>query len=279
LELAVSVLCRSAVVNIIKKAKIPLIVPSTAETFTAWPVQVGAVWHRAWELENVLSRFCKPIFALTGDDQFPYSRTGSGVAVKMEGRHFLFCCHHQVRQYTPDRIAIPLSFDTKIMSATSARRLAVTDAARDDDTVDVMAFEYNVDYYEVPNLTSEFFPAEDSRIWPTATAQLPFMVFGYPTAQQLFDEDRIGARSIEVQAAYDGGTASPHLHRIKMERALDADGMSGGPVFYVGGAPGNYFAGFAGMVMRGGRDSSYLYFMAAHFLIQMAFESAVAPWN
>jgi hypothetical protein len=204
---------------------------------------------------------------------------GSGAAVKIAGRHFLFCCQHQIREYTPDKVAIPLSFEPRIMSASSARRLAVTDANRDEDTVDVVAFEYDAEAYGVFNLTSEFFPAEDARIWPTGSARMPFMVFGYPTTRQQFDEQRIGARSIEIQATYDGGTASQHLHRIKMERALDADGMSGGPVFYVGGAPGSFFVGFAGMVMRGGRDSNYLHFMAAHFLIEMVFESSVVPWT
>jgi hypothetical protein len=64
-----------------------------------------------------------------------------------------------------------------------------------------------------------------------------------------------------------------------VEKAFDADGMSGGPVFYTGGAPGSFFVGFAGMVMRGGENSSYLHFMAADFLIDMALESSTVPWT
>jgi hypothetical protein len=230
-------------------------------------------------LENVLQKFCKPIFALTDDSQFPYCLMGSGVAVKMADRHFLFCCRHQIRDYTPDKIAIPLSFETKIISASTMRALAITDANRDDDVIDIAAFEYNVQDYGVANLTSEFFPIDDARIWPTRSAQMPFMVFGYPSTRQLFDETRIGARSIEVQAVYDGGTSSPHLHRITMEKALDADGMSGGPVFYIGGAPGSYFVGFAGTVMRGGKNSKYLHFMAADFLLHMALDQSTVHWT
>lgn len=265
--------------SIAVRRTIPLIAPSLAAPGGAWPVQIGAVWHSAWEVENVLKKFCKPIFALTGDAQFPYSRVGSAAAVKLEGRHFVFCCRHQIREYTPDQIAIPLSFEAKIMSATSARRLAADETNRGGDTTDVAVFEYNVDDYGVPNLTSEFFPAEDTRIWPTGTAQMPFMVFGYPTTRQQFREERIGARSVVIQAVYDGGTSSPHLQRVKMERPLDADGLSGGPVFYVGGRPGSFFVGFAGMIMRGGRQSSSLHFMAADFLFQMAFESRTLPWT
>ena len=58
------------------------------------------------------------------------------------------------------------------------RQLVTTDANRDDDTIDVAAFEYNVEDYGVSNLTSEFFSI--ARIWPTGTAKMPFLVFGYP---------------------------------------------------------------------------------------------------
>lgn len=165
-----------------------MIVPTPVGPGGAWPVQIGVLWHSAWELENVLHKFCKQIFALTDDAQFPYCLVGSGTAVKIAGRHFLFCCRHQIRGYTPDKIAIPLSHDTKIMNASSMRELAITDANRDDDTIDVAAFEYNVEHYGVPNLTSEFFPIDDARVWPCGTAQMPFMVFGYPSKRQLFDE-------------------------------------------------------------------------------------------
>ncbi len=44
------------------------------------------------------------------------------------------------------------------MSASGMRQLVTTDANRDVDTIDVAAFEYNVEDYGVSNLTSEFFP-------------------------------------------------------------------------------------------------------------------------
>src|SRR5436190_2986519 len=116
------------------------------------------------------------------------------------------------------------------MSASSMRRLAVTEENRDEDTNDVAAFEYDVEGYGVPNLTSEFFPADDSRIWPTGTARMPFIVFGYPSERSFL---------------------TPHLHRVKTEQALDADGLSGGPRSYIGGAPASFLVGTAGIIMRG----------------------------
>jgi hypothetical protein len=256
-----------------------LIIPSLIGLGSAWPVKIGALSHSAWDVENILQKFCEQIFALTDYPEYPYRLLGSGAAIQMEGRHFLFCCRHQIRDCSPDKIAIPLSFDAKIFSATTMRALAVTDDNRDDEILDAIVFEFNVGNYGVPNLTSEFLFVDDSRIWPSGTAQMPFMIFGYPSDRQLYDEERIGARCISIQGVYDGAMSSPHLHRVKLEKSIAADGMSGGPVFYIGSAPGNYFVGFVGIAMRGGKNSDYLHFMTAHFLIQMAFDPSTVPWT
>lgn len=262
------------------EAAIALILPNTAAlTGSAIPVRIGRLFHRADDVENVLQKFCKQIFALTDDEQFPYSLVGSGAAIRINGRHFVFCCRHQVRDYPLDKIAVPLSFDKKIMSATTIRAPKITDDNRDSDTIDVMAFEFDTERYGVANLTSDFFPIDDDRVWPTGTAQVPFLVFGYPCRRQLFNEERIGGRCIEIQATYDGGSSSPNLQRLRMEQPLDADGMSGGPVFYVGATANGYFIGFAGMLMRGGSASNYLHFMAAGFLLDLALEPLTEPWS
>jgi hypothetical protein len=162
------------------------------------------------------------------------------------------------------------------MSATTMRWPTVAEGDEDGDSIDFVVFEFLTGNYPVPNLTSEFFPLDEQRIWPTGSARLPFMIFGYPTERQLVDyeESRISTRSLEVKGVYDGGTSSPHLHRIKMQREkpFDADGLSGGPIFYIGGASGSYFAGFAGITVRGSATSDYLHFIAAHHLIDIALD-------
>jgi hypothetical protein len=75
-----------------------------------------------------------------------------------------------------------------------------------------------------------------------------------------------------VSGEYAGQSNSPHLHRIKMGRKeiFDVDGMSGGPIFYLGTTGvGEYFAGFAGMIMRGGAKSDFIHFIDAEFMLKM----------
>jgi hypothetical protein len=246
----------------------------------ALSVQVGSLWHDSMILEQVLHKFCKHVFVVTGDEQFPYAFRGSGAAVKIAGRHFLFCCRHQIGDCTPDQIAIRISHEKQILSASTIRWPRSMDGDEDTDSTDFVVFEFFLNNYQVPNLTSEFVPLDEERIWPTGSIKLPFMVFGYPSERQDVDyeADSIRANCLEVPGIYDGGTSSPHLHRIKMQRekAFDADGLSGGPIFYVGGSAGRYFAGFAGITARGSASSDYLHFITAHHLVNVAVDETLS---
>ena len=72
---------------------------------------------------------------------------------------------------------------------------------------------------------------------------------------------------MEVRGEYAGVTIAPYLHRIRMDRnqTFDADGMSGGPVFYLGCSRRRFSIGFAGMIMRGSATSDFLHFVPAEF--------------
>jgi hypothetical protein len=261
--------------------KVMAVVRNLLGLTSALSVQVGSLWHDSMRLEHALHKFCKNILVVTGDEQFPYSFRGSGTAVRIAGRHFLFCCRHQIGDCTPGQIAIRISFEKRIISASTMRWPQVADGDQDGDSADFVVFEYFPEHHPVPNLTSEFFPLDEERIWPTGSVKLPFMIFGYPSERQVVDyeESRIQANSLEVPGIYDGGTSSPHLHRIKMQRdkPFDADGLSGGPIFYVGKSPGGYFAGFVGITVRGSATSDYLHFIAAHHLLNIALDDRAAP--
>jgi hypothetical protein len=107
------------------------------------------------------------------------------------------------------------------------------------------------------------------------------LIFGYPTKLQDVDYEkpRVAARITVVNGIYDGVSNSPYVHRLRMERTrqFDPDGLSGGPVFYLGGKPENYFIGFAGMVIHGSAASEILHFLEADFLRHFAEKMPVGP--
>jgi hypothetical protein len=45
-----------------------LILPKHVGPGGAWLVQIGALWQSAWDVEQILQKYCKQIFALTGDE-------------------------------------------------------------------------------------------------------------------------------------------------------------------------------------------------------------------
>ncbi len=235
-------------------------------------VRIGSLWYDPANVEHVLHRYCKHLFIHTGSTQFPYQFFGSGTAIKYGDRHFVFCCGHQIDTVSPDNVAIYIKSENSTATASLLLRPNITADNSDTDWIDVRALEYIVKNYKIPNLSREFFSVDTDVSWP-ASSTGRFLLFGYPTERQDVDyeEPHIRAHVVEVGAIYDGPSNSPHVHRVKMDRkiAFQADGMSGGPVFYLGRAAGSFFVGFAGIIIRGSATSEIIHFVDASFVGQM----------
>ena len=246
-------------------------------------VRVGALPHPAADAERVLHRYCKHIFVLNDSEVYPYSFRGSGAAVRFGAQHLMFCTAHQFSDLEPDRIAIvPSVARNKTITASTLHVTRPDDPAMDGEHLDVRAFEFKVGNYDIPNLTSDFFPVDETSLWPAGS--LPahrFFVFGFPFERQSVDYEtpRIDARVVAVGATYDGPSAADWVHRIRMDRkeTFDPDGMSGGPVFYLGRRAADFFMGFAGIVVRGGASSELLHFVEARLLRHFADAVPSAP--
>jgi hypothetical protein len=149
----------------------------------------------------------------------------------------------------------------------------ISDENCDTDYIDARGFQFRVENYDMEGLSSDFLNVDKTMIWPNGDIG-KFLIFGYPTKLQDVDYEkpRVAARITVVNGIYDGISNSPYVHRLRMERTrqFDPDGLSGGPVFYLGGKPENYFIGFAGMVIRGSAGSELLHFLEADFLRHFA---------
>lgn len=244
------------------------------ETLLATSVEVGDVFVPAPQVDKTLYKFCKKLFIHTGVAQFPYQFFGSATALKLGERHFLFCCGHQIDRFNAEAVSFLHIGTNQTISGSRKIWPNLTEENKDTDWIDVRGFEYPIDRYSIPNLSSDFFPIRrEKNVWP-ANFHKVFLIFGYPTERQRVDYEipHIHGSATYVTGEYAGGTNSPFLHRIKMQRkeVFDADGMSGGPVFYLGSTGvGEYFAGFAGMIMRGGAQSDFIHFIEADFILKM----------
>jgi hypothetical protein len=240
----------------------------------ATSVDVGGVFVPASQVENTLHKFCKKLFIYTGDQKFVYQFFGSATALKIGDRHLLFCCGHQIDQFNAEAVSFLHIGANHTISGSRKIWPILTEENKDTDLIDLRAIEYPVEKYGIQNLSSQFFPIRCGKnVWP-ANFHGTFVIFGYPTERQRVDYEipHVHGSAVYVQGEYVGPSSSPYLHRIKMRRSkiFDADGMSGGPVFYLGKTGiGQYFIGFAGMTMRGGAQSDFLYFIEAEFMLKM----------
>ncbi len=235
-------------------------------------VLVGHIWRDFGSVEHALHGYCKQLFILTGIPKFPYRFLGSGTALKLGGTHLVFCTAHQIEDIHPDDVAIIHLPTNSILTGSKLYFPKPALEFVDTDILDVRVFRFKVEDYKISNLTSDFFPINPLNYWQNQERVL-FLVFGYPSMRQdvNYEEPRITARVAEVKAEYAGRSESPYVHRLKMDRKeqFDSDGMSGGPVFYIGRNNSGFFAGFAGMTIRGGA-SDYLHFLEAKYLLEIA---------
>jgi hypothetical protein len=239
-------------------------------------VKVSAIWHDPGSVESFLERYCKHILCLTGSDEHPYSLRGSGTALKINGNHFLYCCDHQISDFEADKIAIrPHTGDKTVITASHMLCPVIEEHNKDSDYIDIRALEYRPEDYSIANLSSEFFDVRDDNILPVNKTD-HFLAYGYPSELQdaYADDDSpsINARVVYVNGVYDGASKSPYVHRMKMrrKRTFNADGMSGGPVFYLGRNDKGFFIGIAGVTIRGSTTSEWLHFVEARALLNFA---------
>ncbi|WP_026595743.1 hypothetical protein [Methyloferula stellata] len=232
-------------------------------------IQIGNLWYPTRDAGLRLATYCKHLFASTDDQQFPHFFPGSGTALQINGRFFLFCCQHQISHVEPEKIGFRLAHENKIAIPSALWAHNPEPVSDDTDLLDVRAFEYKPENYDGIPIEANFFDVQDDLCWPRH-ASGPLWVCGYPTQLQTYHDDGQGMVAVPtyIDGQYLGATSSPHLHKLRIVRpdGFDPDGMSGGPVFYMGRRGQRDFMGLAGMIMRGSKSSDVLHFMTSDAL-------------
>lgn len=229
-------------------------------------VRIGQILVPARAIERIVHRYCKQIFAHTGHEIYPYRLLGSSTCIDLDGATYVVCCRHQIDEIQGDDVSIVHGPDNVTISASMIRTIT---ADKNHDISDICALRFNAEDYDISNLGSWFFPLCEGNTWPVGGIG-KFIVVGYPSSLQAdgFYPESIASKAVAIIADYDGPSASAHLHRLKMTRktTFGSDGLSGGPVFYVGAGTDGYFIGLAGMIQRGSETSEFLHFFDAKIL-------------
>lgn len=242
-------------------------------------VLVNDIWIPGKYVEATIARYAKLIFCLNPSPEYPYSLRGSATGIRLGDRCFIFCCKHQIADYRPDDVTVPADDSGKLLISGSRFIQARKDKHNAEEEVhDVCAITFNPEDYEIQNLSAHFFAVEQEHIW-TGETDAHFFVFGYPTHLRDVDYEspaHIAVKKTVTSARYVRPTNASGVHVIEMTRtsAFATDGLSGGPVFYLGRDQNGFFMGLAGMVLRGGETSDFLHFFEARYLLRFLQETS-----
>lgn len=239
------------------------------ESLSATSVRIGSLFIPANSVESSLTRYSRQIFLVNESVEFPYSIRGTGTAVKYRDQHFVFCCQHQFKDSQPDQVAVICRREKNFLLHGSNLKVPTQNIDNiDEDYIDACGFKFEIPSYDIQNLSSDFFPLNDDSTWPNFSRN-KLIIIGYPYCeQQMYTDTGIHPRVVIVGGEYLNASAAQYVHVLKLQRKrqFNSDGLSGGPVFYVGENNQEYFIGLAGMIARGGSDSDHCYFIEAELL-------------
>jgi hypothetical protein len=132
--------------------------------------------------------------------------------------------------------------------------------SRETDAHDIVAFDFSEPCNDRPELRKRFFDL--SRVPPEVSGSdvVAMLVSGCPADDQKYDvqeNNHIGLVRRNVVCQSHTQPSDDALLTLKVLRPLDRhpDGMSGGSAFFIRLENGKPHAYFAGIVVRGGRDS------------------------
>ena len=235
-------------------------------------VRIGHVWFPANQVEEALGRYTKQLFCLTHHDQHPYAFLGSASAVRFRGRCFLVWCRHQTRDYRPDDVTIPIESGKTLISGSRYLQIELDEMNREEEYPDICAVEFVPQNYGSPTIENLFFPLNTVDVWAGST-DAQFYLYGYPTSLRRYEYEvpHVHLSQIVTSGRYDGASAALHLHRLRMTRTeqFPSDGLSGGPVYHLARDGGGFYAGMAGIILRGSETSDLIHFLDARFLMEL----------
>ena len=229
-------------------------------------------------------RFCRPVCAETGHDDFPFQRVGSGFIVTFNGHYFLLSTKHAFRNVGADarRTRIPMTFNDQRPWPVWAFTLteAIAQFADDDAYADVGLFWLDSNAARTTAITDfDYLPIPrrppNSEDEPLLALGHPLFAFGFPekkkkTSTKAFIDDEaqmIHTDLVSVEGKYDGVTAEFGIHLFKTADMGDSDpnGFSGGPITTFDSSRIGHHR-LVGMILRGGTGSGIFRFLSVNLI-------------
>jgi hypothetical protein len=227
------------------------------DELTDLSVDVNGLIVPGRSIESVLARHAFNLFVNNDDELFKVSLVGSGTAVRYREREILLTTQHQLKGLDESRVAMLTDSGSHVITSGGRRGYI---PRPNTDAYDIVAFDFTEPCRDHPELKKRFF---DLRSVPPDTLNvkvLAMLLTGYPSADQKYEiheNNHLGLLRRQVLCLPDSQPSDKALLTVKAQRPLEEhpDGMSGGSAFVIQWENGRPKAYFAGIIVRGGRES------------------------
>ena len=210
-------------------------------------------------IESTLARHSLNLLVNNNDETFKVSLVGSATAICRGGRQLLITTQHQLRGIEHSQIGLLNDSGSHIITSGGYRAFPLHPQT---DAHDIVAFDFTEPCKDRPELKKHFFDL--SRVPPDVIVGdadiIAMLLSGYPTDEQdynIYEANHLGIARRQVVCQPHSQPSDNALLNVRVVHTLakHPDGMSGGSAFVIRFEHGKPHAYFAGIIVRGGRDS------------------------
>jgi hypothetical protein len=230
------------------------------EQLSKLAVNVNGLMVPGRSLEATLARHAFNLVVSNEDEIYKVLLVGSATAVRVDGRYILLCTRHQLKDVDPRQVAM-LKDDGSLLVTSGGMRWY--SPSSETDAYDIAAFDFTKPVRDHPDLKKRFFAFSTLPPDTLNVNVMAVLLTGFPSSSQLYDlheRNSLGFRYLNIACLPEGQPTDPALLMLKAPSPInvDPDGMSGGSAFVIQYVNGELHAFFAGIVLRGGRQTFHI---------------------
>lgn len=208
-------------------------------------------------IEHALAQHTFNLVVNNNDETFKISLVGSATAVRYRGREILLTTQHQLRGVDESQVAMLTDSGSHIVTSGGRRGYS---AHPETDAYDIVAFDFTEPCKDRPQLKKRFFNLTKGPADVLNIHNIAVLLSGYPSAEQTYEiheNNHLGLTRRQIVCLPDSQPSDIALLTVRVRKPLDEhpDGMSGGSAFVIQLIEGRLVAYFAGIIIRGGRES------------------------
>jgi hypothetical protein len=211
-------------------------------------------------IEDLLSRHTFNLIVNNDDEVFKISLVGSATAVRYRNREILLATQHQLRGIDESQVAMLTDSGSHIITSGGLRRYP---PRSDTDANDIVAFDFTEPCMDRPELKKRFFALNERPPDVLNTHVIALLLSGFPSNDQTYEiheNNHLGLARRNIVCLPHSQPSDRALLIVQAVRPIDKhpDGMSGGSAFVIqleGGRPHAYFAG---IIVRGGKETFHI---------------------